>query len=118
MDSAARPREITADRAAGLLRMVWHDGLVGEYPLVWLRANCPCATCREERKDAAADPLRLNVGPPPSADVANLHLVGNYAIRLTWSDGHDTGIYAFSLLREVAPTPGTPLDALPPLLDA
>ena len=41
--------------------------------------------------------------------------VGNYALRITWSDGHDTGIYAFRFLRELlelalerGPEPGGP----------
>ena len=29
--------------------------------------------------------------------------VGNYAVSLTWQDGHSTGIYSFRLLRQLCP---------------
>ena len=50
-----------------------------------------------------ADPLRLMTGPPPSAVVEGAELVGNYAIRFTWADGHGSGIYGFSSLRASCP---------------
>lgn len=100
-----RPRAIAVDRAAGLLRMTWPDGHVSEYALHWIRAHCPCASCREERRTAAlnTDPLRLHSGPLPSSEVVSAELVGNYALRLTWSDGHDTGIFTFAGLRNSCP---------------
>ncbi|MCB0061499.1 MAG: DUF971 domain-containing protein, partial [Caldilineaceae bacterium] len=75
------------------------------FPLRWLRANCPCATCREERRSAAleTDLLKLSTGPLPSTQIASAELVGNYAIRLRWTDGHDAGIYAFTVLRDSCP---------------
>ena len=51
------------------------------------------------------DLLKLSSGPPPSMTIGNAALVGNYAIRLVWTDGHDTGIYAFTMLRAVCPCP-------------
>lgn len=103
--STQRPRDIAVDRAAGHLTITWHDQHVSEYALRWLRANCPCATCREARRVAAleTDILSLSTGPLPSAQIAGAELVGNYALRLRWTDGHDTGIYAFTLLRTGCP---------------
>lgn len=105
MLSTQKPRDIAVDRAAGHLTITWGDQHVTEYALRWLRANCPCATCREERRVAAlqTDLLTLSSGPLPSTQIAGAELVGNYAIRLRWTDGHDTGIYAFSLLRAACP---------------
>jgi len=111
-----RPRDIAIDRTTNRLTITWADDHVSEYELRWLRANCPCATCREERRVAAVetDFLKLSSGPLPSTQIAGAELVGNYAIRLKWTDGHDTGIYAFSLLRAACPClhchpAGTPL---------
>ena len=61
MSEPTRPQTITVDRAAGVMRVTWHDGHQSDFSLRWLRANCPCATCREERRAAAmnTDPLRL-----------------------------------------------------------
>jgi len=100
-----RPKDITIDRSAGVLQIIWGDEHVSQYALRWLRANCPCATCREERRAAAqeTDILKLSSGPLPSAAISAAALVGNYAVRLSWADGHDAGIYAFSLLREYCP---------------
>jgi prepilin-type processing-associated H-X9-DG protein len=113
-----RPRNITIDRGVGTLNIVWADGHGSDFPLRWLRANCPCATCREQRREAQAqtDLLTLSSAPPPSAEIANAELVGNYAVRLVWTDGHDSGIYAYSALREVSDAAGNNPDALPSLL--
>jgi len=100
-----RPRDIAIDRTANRLTIVWADNHSSDYALRWLRANCPCATCREARRVAEleTDVFKLASGPLPSTQIAGAELVGNYAIRLRWADGHDTGIYAFSLLRAGCP---------------
>jgi hypothetical protein len=46
-------------------------------------------------------PARTGSGRPLVADSAEL--VGNYAIRIRFSDGHDTGIYSWQYLREIDP---------------
>jgi DUF971 family protein len=101
------------------LTVTWRDGHLSHYPLRWLRANCPCATCREERRAAvlAADELRLSAGPLPSTEIVHAELVGNYAVRFEWSDGHGTGIYGFAELRASCPCPACNPDGPPPLLD-
>lgn len=109
---------MTVDRAAGVMRVTWVDGHRSDYSLRWLRANCPCATCREERRAAAlnTDPLQLIEGPPPSIEIAGAEFVGRYAIRFTWQDGHATGLYAFSGLRASCPCLECNPDGPPPLL--
>ena len=113
-----RPKSMTVDRAAGLFRVTWLDGHTSQYPLRWLRANCPCATCREERKAAAlnTDELKLMSGPLPSAEIVAADLVGHYAVRFTFADGHGTGIYAFSALRASCPCLECNPQGAPPLL--
>jgi len=113
-----RPQDLTVDRAAGTLTVLWQGGHRSTYPLRWLRANCPCATCREQRREAAlqVDTLTLSAGPPPSTEIINAELVGNYAVRFTWADGHDTGIYVFSALRQSCPCADCNPSGPPPLL--
>jgi DUF971 family protein len=113
-----RPKNLTVDRPSGVLRVVWHDGHASEYSLRWLRAHCPCATCREERRAVLlnSDPLRLSSGPLPSTEIASAELVGNYAVRFDWSDGHNTGIYVFSALRDSCPCAVCNPNGPPPLL--
>ena len=113
-----RPKEITVDRAAGALRVTWLDNHTSVYPLRWLRANCPCATCREDRRANALDTneLKLLSGPLPSAEIVAAELVGHYAVRFTWADGHATGIYPFSALRASCPCLRCNPNGAPPLL--
>lgn len=113
-----RPKAIAIERNKGELVIEWSDQHTSAFPLRWLRANCPCATCREERRSAAleSDILKLSSGPLPSMQIADATLVGNYAIRLVWTDGHDAGIYAFSLLRGGCPCASCHPNGLPKFL--
>ncbi|MEX1018745.1 MAG: DUF971 domain-containing protein [Litorilinea sp.] len=120
MEIGTRPRSLTVNRAEGALDVIWSDGHASTYPLRWLRANCPCATCREERRAAvmqsASNMLKLNSGPLPSTEIAGAELVGHYAVRFDWTDGHATGIYVFSALRHSCPCAQCNPDGAPPLL--
>ena len=61
-----------------------------------LRAACRCADCRRERIDRDADPDTDDV------TIAEVRLVGDHALNIAFSDGHDRGIYPWSYLRELA----------------
>jgi DUF971 family protein len=87
------------------LEIDWADGRHSVYTLSQLRSMCPCAQCRETRAGDAAHKNRLTILPgnfsgPLTAKSAEP--VGNYAIRIEWSDGHGSGIYSFQYLRELA----------------
>ncbi len=114
---ATRPNEITISREQAQLVVAWADGHSSHYALEWLRANCPCATCREEQRERAeSGGLLLLAGPGPSAAVVGAELVGRYALRLDWGDGHNTGIYPFSALRAACPCAHCNPNGAPPLL--
>lgn len=86
------------------LTVTFADGKVATYSLSMLRTNCPCATCKTQRSQQAAKPTRLTILPGNFANeltVDHAELVGNYALRIDWSDGHATGIYSFEYLREI-----------------
>jgi DUF971 family protein len=98
-----RPVEIELSRSAGL-RVRWSDGAVTSVGLAVLRENCPCATCRDRRqqREKQQSPLRVIPGGAEVSQqiaVESAELVGNYALRIRWRDGHDTGIYSYGLLR-------------------
>jgi DUF971 family protein len=61
-----------------------------------LRAACRCADCRRERIDRDADP------DADGATIAEVRLVGDHALNIAFSDGHDRGIYPWSYLRKLA----------------
>ena len=103
---AARPADLRLDRREGLF-ITWADGRKSHYSLEYLRKNCPCATCREEREQRAARPanqgMSLTILPAnisKAVEFADAKLVGRYAMQIVWGDGHSTGIYDFRLLRK------------------
>jgi DUF971 family protein len=83
----------------------WKDGHRSIYSWKHLRANCPCAGCREERVQPQ-DPFRI-LKPSELVPLAAVSMtpVGHYAYKITWSDGHDTGIYTLENLRELCQCP-------------
>jgi len=82
------------------IKVTWQDGHESIYPARHLRLNCPCAGCVDEvtgqRRMAAAS-------VPEDVKPLGIQLVGRYAISIQWSDGHNTGIYAFEMLRKMCP---------------
>jgi DUF971 family protein len=92
---AVEPREIAQEGAHGL-RVTWGDGRVCRYGAAALRRVCPCAQCvNEYTGERMLDPRAI----PEALTVESLDLVGRYALNFRWSDGHQTGIYSFRLLR-------------------
>ena len=79
--------------------MTWTEGEPGRLVQARsLRLACPCAACHDELTGAPLlDPDRVPGDIRPVA----LALVGAYGVRVSWSDGHDTGIYTFQVLRDV-----------------
>ena len=83
----------------------WSDGQRRVISVGQLRKACPCATCREQR----AAPAPASSGGLPVLSLAEarplailgMKPVGNYAYSITFSDGHDTGIYTLEFLREL-----------------
>jgi DUF971 family protein len=95
-------RAIHADREARTLAIEWADGHATTYDFTALRWLCPCAYCRGE----AGMPGWLDSAPTLTAEqtrLVDLQLVGNYAVAPSWGDGHHTGYYTFTILRERCP---------------
>jgi len=109
--SSTDPADIAVSREQRELRMRWVDGHESVYPFDLLRRECPCALCNDQRsKRAAGGGLSLTVlsGPVLQAgevQATSVTPVGRYAINFVWSDGHDSGIYAFEFLRGLCPCP-------------
>ncbi len=84
------------------LLIEWSDGQKREYTFRQLRDACPCATCREKRAEKKPTLLPvLSTAELQPLNVAGMKPVGNYAYTIAFSDGHDTGIYTFDLLRSL-----------------
>lgn len=94
------PRQI-AQKGPRELAITWADGVESVYSVRALRLACACASCVDEWTGQP----RLDPGSVPE-DVApsRIEPVGRYAIQIAWSDGHESGIYTFTRLRELAET--------------
>jgi DUF971 family protein len=88
----------------------WNDDHVSHYNFVYLRDACPCAMCEDERGKAGrrpGDPVTAAPGAllifKPNAKPVSAEGVGKYAIKFSWNDDHDLGIYSWKFLREICP---------------
>ena len=98
------PEHIAISKSKGI-KIDWKDGHTSEYTLQYLRDKCPCAACTgahgtPPRQAAGASPFQMYA---PALKILGVEPVGNYAIRINWSDGHSTGIYSWEHFREICP---------------
>lgn len=103
-----RPKHLDLKKDTALT-IQWSDGRVSIYPIAYLRKLSPSAEARELRKEMARNPLTVlpssgagGAGGGPLTAVG-IDPVGNYAVRIRFSDGHETGIYSWTYLREIDP---------------
>ncbi|MCZ6556300.1 MAG: DUF971 domain-containing protein [SAR324 cluster bacterium] len=89
-----KPRDIVY---ADDLKIEWRDGVISHYPFLTLRDACPCASCVDE---LTGEKVLDQASISKDIHIKSADYVGNYALRIDWSDGHNTGIYSFRFLRE------------------
>ncbi len=95
-----RPSNLDLKLQEQVLQIAWADGAVSTFLMPFLRQHCPCAQCRTERLESSRNPLHvLSAAPSGQIRITGGRTIGNYALQLDWSDGHNTGIYDFRLLR-------------------
>ena len=83
---------------ARTMSVLWEDGRRSDFDVRDLRLACHCALCVEEMSGRPLlDPKTVRPDVVPLA----ISSVGNYAITVSWNDGHSTGIYSFTALREL-----------------
>lgn len=108
MSAVPRPTHVDLDKEKGLT-VQWADGSQSFYPVAHLRRNSPSADARTLRQEMARNPLTVlpsrGSGSGPLRAVS-AELVGNYAIRIRFSDGHETGIYSWAYLKTIDPQAG------------
>jgi len=90
------PPEVSFDAAAITLK--WPDGETVSVSNSTLRKACACANCIDEMTNAPIlDPASV------SDDIHALKIgtIGNYAITVDWSDGHNTGFFPYKTIKEL-----------------
>ena len=105
------PEHIAISKSRGI-EIDWKDGHHSSYDVVYLRDWCPCASCTGAH---GTDPRPKTSGGNPAKPenpfkmykprerMLNIEPIGNYALRITWSDGHAAGIYSYEHLRRICP---------------
>lgn len=96
------PANIRARQGEQILEVAWSEDRVDRIPYRRLRADCPCAACKDEWTGARIldpgtiqDDLRLE----------GMEMIGNYAVRIVWSDGHSSGLYTWETLNRIGSDP-------------
>ena len=88
------------------LTVEWSDGSTSYYSIAYLRRMSPSAEARELREQMKKNPLTVLPGTPKSTGpllATDAQLVGNYALKIIFSDGHATGLYSWDYLRGIDP---------------
>jgi DUF971 family protein len=107
IETIPEPEHIAISKSKGI-QIDWKDGHLSKYSLAYLRDECPCASCTgahgtEPQKSDYSAPAAPFPMFKPTLKMLNVEAVGHYAIRIEWSDGHNTGIYSFDHLRKICP---------------
>jgi DUF971 family protein len=100
MKQNLRPTAVEPSDDGQRLRIVWRDGHTSEYQPRAIRLACPCAGCIDEY---TGRPLLDPRTVPDDINPLAIEYVGRYALKFTWPDGHDTGMFPWDLLRRLCP---------------
>ena len=87
---------VEVDRASHV-EVEFEDGVTARFELPPLRLACPCAECNSRRQ--RGEPASRPVAEGGPITISDAKMAGNWGLSLDWSDGHSTGIYAWTTLR-------------------
>ena len=91
-----QPTAITLHKISRLLEISFADGKTFKLPCELLRVYSPSAEVRGHGPGQEV----LQAGKK-NVEINEIEPVGTYAIKLCFSDGHDTGLYSWDLLYEI-----------------
>ena len=95
----ARPERPQAQATPTHIELRWSDGRLERVPNRALRLACSCALCVDEMsRQPVLDPATV----PDDIHAVELWPIGNYALGVSWSDGHATGYFPFPTLQALA----------------
>jgi DUF971 family protein len=93
---SAWPVELRLDKSKSTLTVNFESGERFALPAEYLRAESPSAEVQGHSPDQ-----KQIVGGKRDVKIAGLEPVGNYAVRILFDDGHDTGLYSWDYLHEL-----------------
>ena len=97
-ESSMVPTAINRHDSEKKLQVVWPDGVDKIVSYREVRLACHCAHCVDEW---TGKPLLDPDSVPMDVSIESMELKGNYAVKITWSDGHDTGLYSWTRLSSI-----------------
>ena len=84
------------------LGIVWNDGHQSLITVRTLRLECRCANCVDEW---SREKILKEASIPQDVRPVNIETIGRYALKIDWSDGHNTGMYPFDVLMKMCECP-------------
>ena len=90
------PQELRVNKARDVLHVTFHDGANFDLSAEYLRAHSPSA---EVQGHSASQ--RKTVWGKKLVKIAGMVPTGNYAVRIEFDDGHDTGIFTWPNLHKL-----------------
>lgn len=90
------PTDIEVNRAEKRMTVRFDNGEAFDYTAEFLRVHSPSA---EVQGHSPAD--RKTIGGKRNVGILGLEEVGNYAVKIIFDDGHDTGLYGWDYLYEI-----------------
>ena len=90
------PTELRLDKEKRILTVSYDDGQSFALPAELLRVLSPSAEVQGHSPDQ-----RFTVPGKKTVGISRIEPVGNYAVRIVFTDGHDTGLYVWEYLREL-----------------
>jgi len=90
------PTDIALHQKSKVLELIWPDNVVHKLPVEFLRVYSPSAEVRGH--GPGQEVLQLD---KQDVNIQAIEPVGHYAIKITYDDGHDSGLYDWALLREL-----------------
>jgi DUF971 family protein len=90
------PKEIRVTKDRRSMAISFADGRRFDLPAELLRVLSPSAEVQGHSPEQ-----RVTVGGKRDVTIARVEAVGNYAIRIIFDDGHDTGIFTWTYLTEL-----------------
>lgn len=92
------PIQIHALKEERALEIAWNDDRKYLLPFRFLRGQCPCASCVDEITGKRT--LDLSTIPNDIYQI-NMSFSGNYALKISWSDDHNTGLFTWEYLSKL-----------------
>jgi len=93
------PKNIRVLKDDRILELVWDEDDVSRLPFRAIRQDCRCAACVDE---FTGRQVLDRASVPETINPDDVSLTGNYALKIRWSDSHESGLFTWDHLRSIA----------------